>query len=56
MARTTGFSLAIVALMQVRGEVASVGVGTPDVVIPADTYLGELERRGIPVEESQEDA
>lgn len=48
MARTTGFTLAIVALMQARGEVAA-GVGTPDEIIPAQTYIDELGERGIRV-------
>lgn len=48
MARTTGFTLAIVALMQARGEIAA-GVGTPDETIPAQAYINELEERGIRV-------
>lgn len=46
MARTTGFTLAIVALMQARGEVVA-GVGTPDEVIPSAPYILELAERGI---------
>ena len=46
MARTTGFTLAIVALMQARGEVAA-GVGTPDEIIPTGPYMRELAERGI---------
>ncbi len=53
MARTTGFSLAIVARMQVRGEVAAPGVGTPDEVIPPDAFVEELRRRDIRVEVSE---
>ena len=53
MARTTGFSLAIVALMQARGEVTAPGVGTPDEVIPPDAFVAELRRRGIRVEVSE---
>ena len=49
MARTTGFSLAIVALMQARGEVSAPGVGTPDQIVPADPYITALRRRGIRV-------
>ena len=48
MARTTGFTLAIVALMQARGEIAA-GVGTPDEVVPAQAYINELEERAIRV-------
>ena len=46
MARTTGFSLSITALMQARGEI-SPGVGTPDEVVPQDRYIEELRKRGI---------
>ncbi len=52
MARTTGFSLATVALMQVRGQVSRAGVGTPDEAIPPDVFLSELARRGIRVTRS----
>ncbi len=54
MGRTTGFSLAIVALMQARGEVAAGGVGTPDEVIPAEPYVEALRRRGVRVVCSEE--
>lgn len=46
MARTTGFSLSITALLQARGEVPP-GVGTPDESIPAARYIAELARRQI---------
>lgn len=46
MARTTGFSLSITALLQARGEVPA-GVGTPDESIPPARYIAELARRGI---------
>ena len=49
MARTTGFSLAITALMQARGQVTAPGVGTPDEVIRPELYVEELRRRGIRV-------
>ena len=49
MARTTGFSLAIVAMMQARGEVTTAGVGTPDEVVPAEPFVAALRRRGIRV-------
>ncbi|MXW17229.1 MAG: hypothetical protein F4Z83_06780, partial [Gemmatimonadetes bacterium] len=55
MARTTGFSLAIVARMQARGEVAAPGVGTPDEVIPPDAFVAELRRRNIRVDVSESD-
>ena len=56
MARTTGFSLAIVARMQARGEVAAPGVGTPDEVIPPDAFVAELRRRDIRVDFSETSA
>ena len=49
MARTTGFSLSITALMQARGQVTARGVGTPDEVIRPELYVEELGRRGIRV-------
>lgn len=55
MARTTGFSLAVVALMQARGEVAAPGVGTPDEVIPAEPFVAALRRRGIRISRSEEE-
>ena len=51
MARTTGFSLAITALMQARGHIRP-GVGTPDEVVPDDRYIGELGNRGIDIEQT----
>lgn len=47
MERTTGYSLAITGLMQVRQQVAGAGVLTPDEAIPADLYIAELAKRGI---------
>lgn len=49
MARTTGFSLAITALMQARGDMRP-GVGTPDEVVPHGRYIDELRKRGIDIE------
>lgn len=46
MARTTGFTLSITALLQARDEVRA-GVGTPDESIPPARYIAELARRGI---------
>ncbi len=51
MSRTTGFSQAITALMQARGQVRP-GVGTPDEVVPHGPYIKELRKRGIHVERS----
>jgi len=52
MMRTTGYSLAITGLMQVRGQVKPAGVHTPDECIPADAYINELRKRGIDIKES----
>ncbi len=46
MARTTGFSLSITALLQARGEVRP-GARTPDASISPTRYIAELARRGI---------
>ncbi|MGH7710220.1 MAG: saccharopine dehydrogenase family protein [Gemmatimonadaceae bacterium] len=56
MMRTTGYSLAITGLMQVRGEVRGAGVLTPDEAIPAERYVGELRKRGIAVRVSDRSA
>ncbi len=48
MMRTTGYSLAITAVMQVRGQVVA-GVHTPDECVPARIYFSELAQRGITV-------
>ncbi|MEZ4417295.1 MAG: saccharopine dehydrogenase C-terminal domain-containing protein [Gemmatimonadota bacterium] len=49
MMRSTGYSLAITALMQADGRVERMGVCTPDEAMPADAYLAELKRSGIEV-------
>jgi lysine 6-dehydrogenase len=49
MMRTTGYSLSITGLMQVRGDITPAGVHTPDECVPAEAYLNELARRGIHV-------
>jgi lysine 6-dehydrogenase len=51
MMRTTGYSLAITGLMQVRGLVKPAGVHTPDECVPADAYIDELRKRGIDIKE-----
>jgi lysine 6-dehydrogenase len=48
MMRTTGYSLAITALMQARGAIAP-GVRTADECVPAAPYLAALAERGIHV-------
>lgn len=52
MMRTTGFSLAITALMQARGEVTELGARTPDFVVAAELYVERLRQRGVMVERS----
>jgi lysine 6-dehydrogenase len=52
MERTTGFSLAITGMMQVRGQVAGAGVLTPDEAVPAEPYIAALARRGVMIRES----
>jgi lysine 6-dehydrogenase len=49
MMRTTGYSLAVTALMQVDGRVREHGVRTPDEAIPAAEYVRELAGRGIEI-------
>jgi lysine 6-dehydrogenase len=52
MERTTGFSLAITGLMQVRGQVKSLGARTPDEAMPAKPYIEALRKRGIDIKET----
>ena len=52
MMRTTGYSLSITGLMQVRGQVTPPGVHTPDECMPAETYIDELRKRGVDIKES----
>jgi lysine 6-dehydrogenase len=51
MMRTTGYSLSITGLMQVRGQVKPAGVHTPDECVPAEPYIAELRKRGIEIRE-----
>jgi len=51
MMRTTGYSLSITGLMQVRGAVKPAGVHTPDECIPAREYIDGLKKRGIDIKE-----
>lgn len=52
MERTTGYSLAITGLMQVRGQTKMLGVHTPDEAMPAEAYIAELRKRGIDIKET----
>jgi lysine 6-dehydrogenase len=47
MMRTTGYSLAITGMMQVRGQVKPAGVHTPDECVPPERYIAELAKRGV---------
>ena len=49
MMRTTGYSLSITSMMQVRGQVKPAGVHTPDECIPAEEYIAELAKRGVKI-------
>jgi len=51
MERTTGYSLAITGMMQVRQQVTGAGVLTPDEAIPAEIYITELDKRGVKIRE-----
>ena len=53
MMRTTGFSLAITAELQVAGRMPP-GVWTPDEVVPAAEYVGALAERGVRIREHTE--
>ena len=52
MERTTGYSLAITGMMQVRGQVSGAGVRTPDEAIPAEAYIAALAKRGVMIKET----
>lgn len=52
MMRTTGYSLSITGMMQVRGEVKPAGVHTPDECMPPARYIEELGKRGIQIKQS----
>ncbi len=47
MMRTTGFSVAIVALMLGRGQVGCSGAFTGENCVPSGAYIAELRRRGL---------
>ncbi|HEU4993919.1 MAG TPA: saccharopine dehydrogenase C-terminal domain-containing protein [Gemmatimonadaceae bacterium] len=51
MERTTGFSLAITGMMQVRQQVSGAGVLTPDEAMPPQEYIAELAKRGVRIRE-----
>ena len=51
MMRTTGYSLAIIGMMQVDGRVRALGVQTPDEAVPFGDYVSELAKRGVEIRE-----
>jgi lysine 6-dehydrogenase len=51
MMRTTGYSLAIIGLMQVDGGITTTGVHTPDEAVPFAEYVKELAKRGVEIRE-----
>jgi lysine 6-dehydrogenase len=51
MMRTTGYSLSITGQMQADGRVTLKGVHTPDEAMPFQSYVSELARRGVRIEE-----
>lgn len=51
MMRTTGYSLALTALMQADGTVSRKGVHTPDETVPFRAYVDGLARFGVRIEE-----
>lgn len=53
MMRTTGYSLAITALMQADGRIEEKGVRTPDRAVPADAYVKELAARGVVIRRTE---
>jgi lysine 6-dehydrogenase len=52
MMRTTGYSLAITALIQAEGRIEP-GAWTPAEIVPAEPYIAELARRGVEVRFSE---
>jgi lysine 6-dehydrogenase len=49
MMRCTGFALAIVGLLQLRGQILESGVRTGDEVVPPARFIAELKAKGIDV-------
>lgn len=49
MMRTTGYSLALTALMQANGTITARGVHTPDEVVPFEPYVRGLAEFGVRV-------
>jgi lysine 6-dehydrogenase len=54
MERTTGFSLSITGQLQVQHRVRGAGVMTPDLAVPPDVYIEELQARNIRIRRRDE--
>ena len=53
MMRTTGYSLALTALMQADGRIAARGVLTPDEAVPFGDYVEELAKAGVMIKDAR---
>ena len=51
MMRTTGYSLAIIGMMQADGRITKPGVRTAEKVVPFAPYVEELAKRGVEIRE-----
>jgi lysine 6-dehydrogenase len=51
MMQTTGYSLSLTGLMQVRGDITAKGVHTPDEAVPFRAYVDGLAKFGVTIEE-----
>jgi lysine 6-dehydrogenase len=49
MMRTTGYSLALTALMQADGSITARGVHTPDQAVPFEEYVAGLAEFGVKI-------
>ena len=49
--RTTGYSLALTALMQADGRITARGVHTPDEAVPFREYVEGLRKFGVEIQE-----
>ncbi|MCK5037523.1 MAG: saccharopine dehydrogenase, partial [Thermoplasmata archaeon] len=55
MMRTTAFPTTIIAGMMVDGQISERGVRTPDMCVPGDMLISEMEKRNIIFRETVED-
>jgi lysine 6-dehydrogenase len=53
MMRTTGYSLALTAVMQIEGRIREKGVRTPDECVPPDAYIEGMRTRGVKIRRSE---